>query len=71
MIEDEKGLVSPVLFKQLFFIYFKGEKHAYQVYEMLLPVVQEHYLPSTDCYIPETDPRASSENQVIVIQKLT
>jgi hypothetical protein len=48
MIEDEKGLVSPEIFKKMFFTFFKGERYAYQVFEMLLPVVTEHYDEASD-----------------------
>ena len=43
MIDDERGLVSPDVFKKMFFTFFKGERFAYQVYDMLQPVVTEHY----------------------------
>jgi hypothetical protein len=39
LIEDEKGIVSPEVFKRMFFTFFKGEKHAYLIYDMLEPVV--------------------------------
>ncbi len=29
LIEDEKGLVSPEVFKRMFFTFFKGERYAY------------------------------------------
>lgn len=67
MIEDEKGLVQPDLFKKLFFTYFKGEKYAYQVYEMLLPIVTKHYLEGEDCFVAADDSRATPHNKFVVI----
>jgi len=55
-IEDEKGLVSPEVFKQMFFTFFKGEKYAYQVYEMLLPIITKHYDEDSEQFIEEFDP---------------
>jgi hypothetical protein len=43
MIEDEHGLVQTDTFKKMFFTFFKGERSAYQVYEMLVPIVTCHY----------------------------
>lgn len=72
MIEDEKGLVSPEIFKKMFFTFFKGERYAYQVFEMLLPVVTEHYEEDSDTLIASgDDPRANEANKVVVIQRLT
>lgn len=28
LIEDERGIVAPEIFKRMFFTFFKGEKHA-------------------------------------------
>ena len=69
MIEDEDGHVSPEVFKNLFFTYFKGERYAYQVYEMLAPIVSEHYVDGQ--LVPADDPRAYESNKVDLIQKLT
>ena len=43
MIEDEKGLVSVEVFKKMFFTYFKGEKKAFMIFDMLLPLIQVSY----------------------------
>ena len=43
MIEDEKGLVSVEVFKKMFFTYFKGEKKAFMIFDMLLPLIQVAY----------------------------
>jgi hypothetical protein len=59
MIEDELGLVSPEFFKKLFFTYFKGEKYAYQVFEMLLPTITEHFDEESNQFIEENDPKAT------------
>ena len=69
MIEDEAGHVSPEVFKRMFFTFFKGQHSAYQVYEMLAPIVSEHYVDGHP--VPEHDPRANDSNKVVVIQKLT
>lgn len=42
-IEDEKGLVPPETFHKMFFTFFKGERTAYQIYEMLFPAVSVHF----------------------------
>lgn len=42
-IEDERGLVDEIIFRKMFFTFFKGEKHAYQVYEMLWPCIREYF----------------------------
>lgn len=67
MIEDEKGFVSPDIFKKMFFTYFKGERYAYQVFEMLLPVVSEHYDEQSDQIFSAEDPRANESNKVVQI----
>ena len=69
MIEDEKGHVSPEVFKKLFFTFFKGERYGYQVYEMLAPIVSEHYIDGK--VLKSDDKRANDDNKVIIIQKLT
>ena len=71
MIEDEKGLVTVQLFRSMFFMYFKGETNAYQVYEMLLPLVTRHYIPELNEFIDESDTRANDSNKYVVIQQLT
>ena len=43
MIEDDRGLVSPKDFKKMFFTFFKGDAQAKMIYEMLAPIVTEHY----------------------------
>jgi len=57
MIEDEKGLVSPEIFKKMFFTYFKGERNANQVFDILLPVLTDFYDESSDSFIKADDPR--------------
>lgn len=71
MIEDELGLVSPDVFKKMFFTYFKGEKYAYQVYEMLLPAITEHFDQESNHFIEENDPKATEQNKTVRIQLLT
>lgn len=63
LIEDEKGIVKPEIFKRMFFTFFKGEKHANQIYEMLEPVVCMPY--DQDAVINEDDPRANEENKFV------
>lgn len=65
MIEDERGHVSPEVFKKMFFTFFKGEKYAYQVYEMLHPIVSEHFLE--DKMLAKNDPRCNDDNKMVVI----
>lgn len=43
LIDDEKGIVAPAIFKRMFFTFFKGEKHAYIIYDMLEPLVSQFY----------------------------
>ena len=71
MIEDENGIVQIEVFKRMFFTFFKGERTAYQVYEMLLPVISEHFDETNNCKIERTDPKASEQNKVVKIQLLT
>lgn len=47
----------------MFFTFFKGEKHANQIYEMLEPVVCMPY--DQDAVINEDDPRANEENKFV------
>lgn len=42
-IKDESGIVSVSTFHHMFFTYFRGEKNAYQIYNMLLPIVSVYY----------------------------
>ena len=67
MINDERGLVSPDIFKRMFFTFFKGERYAYQVYDMLHPVVTEHYDQQSDQLLSEDDPRACDANKFVMI----
>lgn len=67
MIEDDKGLVSVETFKKMFFTYFKGERYAYQVYEMLVPIITEHYDEEADQIIDPEDPRACEANKCVQI----
>lgn len=71
MIEDERGLVSIDIFKKMFFTFFKGERSAYQVYEMLQPAVSVHWDDQTDSQIDNRDPRATESNKFVRIQLLT
>lgn len=67
LIEDEKGIVSPEVFKRMFFTFFKGEKHAYLIYDMLEPVVSQHYDLETEALIDDDDPRATDANKFVQI----
>ena len=67
IIGDERGLVSPDVFKRMFFTFFKGERYAYQVYDMLNPVVTEHYDKQSDQLLTEDDPRACDANRFVMI----
>lgn len=54
----------------MYFTYFKGEKAAYQVYDMLLPVMTKHILENEE--IVESDhPLATESNKVVLIYLLT
>lgn len=55
----------------MFFTFFKGERFAYQVYDMLLPVISEHFDEINNCKIDETDPKANEQNKFVKIQLLT
>ena len=56
-VKDAKGLVQKDVFKNLFFTYFKGEKYAYQVYEMLWPCIREFHNFERDSTTDVTDPQ--------------
>lgn len=71
LIEDENGIVQIEIFKRMFFTFFKGEKTAYQVYDMLLPVISEHYDEEKNCKIEPGDLKATDQNKVVKIQLLT
>ena len=63
LIEDERGIVAPEIFKRMFFTFFKGEKHANLIYEMLEPLVCLHIDEETE--LSEDDPRATDENKFV------
>jgi len=65
MIEDERGFCSPEIFRRMFFTYFKGQPFAYQVFEMLLPVVTGHFDEENDQILDAEDPKATEANKVI------
>jgi len=67
LIEDENGIVQIEVFKRMFFTFFKGERFAYQVYDMLLPVISEHFDEINNCKIDETDPKANEQNKFVKI----
>lgn len=67
MIEDERGLVQIETFRKMFFTFFKGERYAYQVYDMLLPVISVYYDPATDEILEESDQRATPNRKIIRI----
>ena len=67
MIEDEQGFVQPETFRSMFFMYFKGERYAYQLYELLLPAVSLHYDQETEQTFESEDPRATDANKVVQI----
>lgn len=55
----------------MYYTFFKGERFAYQVYEMLAPVVTEHYDTEKNEVIEEGDPRCSEQNKFVLVNKLT
>ena len=67
MIEDEEGLVSTEIFKKMFFTFFKGERHAYKVFEMLLPAITEHYDEENNRFLSFNDPKATENNKIVRI----
>lgn len=67
MIEDEKGLVSIETFRRLFFTFFKGERSAYQVYDMLQPAVSVHFDEANNCFLEDSDSKATPQNKFIQI----
>ena len=70
MIDDEQGVCSVDVFKQLFFTYFKGEPSANQVYEMLLPQVTS-YLDESSKTLHEKQNSQGTLTRVVIIVKLT
>ena len=71
MIQDERGLVDVETFKKMFFTFFKGERGANQIYEMLQPAVSVHWDLVSDKQIKSSDPLANQCNKFIKIQLLT
>jgi hypothetical protein len=68
-ITDEKGLVSCALFRSLFFTYFKGEPHAYHIYDMLESAVSVYYDGLN--FLAEGDSKMTDENKYVRISLLT
>jgi hypothetical protein len=52
----------------MFFTFFKGEKHANQVYEMLVPCIREYFNHGTDRSTNAQDPNGKA---IVKIQALT
>ena len=67
MIQDERGLVDVETFKKMFFTFFKGERCAYQIYEMLQPAVSVHWDLTSDKQIESSDAQATKSNKFIKI----
>ncbi len=67
MIDDEKGLVSTETFRKMFFTFFKGEKAAHQVYDMLVPCITVFYDEATGCFLEPSDPKATADRKTVRI----
>lgn len=70
-ITDESGVVSLDLFRTMFFTYFKGEPNAYQIYNMLLPIVSVYYDEKSKQFLAVNDPNATEDKKACRIQLLT
>lgn len=55
----------------MFFTFFKGDAQAYQIYEMLTPIVTEHFDLEKNQKIGLTDSRANDSNKFVRIHLLT
>lgn len=60
MIEDEEGLISIEQFDSLFMSYFKGEEHAKEIKNLLLPAITT-----------TTTDSEGKQNQCVKINKFT
>lgn len=59
MIKDNQGLVSIQVFRRAFFTYFKAERNAQQIYDMLQPAVTVYYSETDKKFLSEDDPDAT------------
>ena len=55
LIEDERGLVETEVFRKMFFTFFKGERYAHQIYDMLHPLVTVCYDEVNDKVVSDGD----------------
>ena len=55
----------------MFFTFFKGERYAYKVFEMLLPAITEQYDEENNRFLNFNDPKATENNKIVRIQLLT
>lgn len=71
MIEDERGFVSVDVFRKMFFTFFKGERFAFQIFDMLLPLIQVAFDEANDKILEDFDLGDPSIKFVVRIQLLT
>jgi|694.fasta_scaffold140281_2 hypothetical protein len=64
MIDDERSLISVPEFKQIFYMYFKGEAKASLIYDKLLPQIQ-CYLVNEEVH--EKEPKDANYETMISI----
>jgi hypothetical protein len=51
----------------MFFTFFKGEKTAYQVYDMIIPCIKVYFDEKNDRFLEATDPLATPDKKIIRI----
>jgi len=66
-IEDESGIVTLEVFRKMFFGYFKGEQTAFQIYDMILPIISVHYDSKSKKFLEGDDKRATPDKKCIKI----
>lgn len=71
MIDDERGLVSVEIFRKMFFTFFKGEKFAFLIFDMLLPLIIVFYDEVNDIVVEECEPNDARFKPTVRIELLT
>lgn len=67
LIDDERSLISVPEFKQIFYMYFKGEDKASLIYDKLLPQIK-CYLANDEVH--DIEPQDGNYETMVSIQKL-
>ena len=67
LIDDERSLISVPEFKQIFYMYFKGEDKASLIYDKFLPQIK-CYLANDEVH--DIEPQDGNYETMVSIQKL-